>query len=635
MRNSRKKIAVFSAGIFGVYIFLRAAAKRRAEGRDVDADNPYIHTACQGKEQKEYRRKAQKVCQSREQGECCRQEEQSRRHVYECRIKPAIDRLLSFCGLLLLSPVFVFISVAIVIDDPGPVFFTQKRVGKNKQFFMLHKFRSMKRKTPHDIPTHQLADPGQYITRVGKFLRKYSLDELPQIWDIFRGRMSIIGPRPALWNQADLVEERDRYGANDILPGLTGWAQINGRDELEIGDKARLDGEYVKELKRGGSKALFFDLKCFWRTVASVLDSDGVVEGGTGELKKAVQEKGAAAVSGDETADRTGAGSSMGAADAGFEDYGHLKRFNIDIGEENKKRVLITGAGSYIGESFEAYAKEHYPENFTVDTVDMREPGWRNRDFSAYDVVFHVAGIAHADVGKVSEEEKQKYYAVNRDLAIETAEKAKAEGVGQFVFMSSMIIYGDSAPYGKEWVIDETTAPAPANFYGDSKWQGEQGVRKLASGSFRTAVLRPPMIYGKGSKGNYPLLAKIARRLPIFPDVENRRSMLYIDNLCEFLCKLMLSGEGGVYFPQNGEYTRTSEMVRMIAGADGKKIWVTKLLTPGIVAGSHVPGKMSGLVNKAFGNAVYSQELSVYEGLEYRKYGLEESIILTEVMDAS
>lgn len=345
MRNSRKKIAAFSAGIFGVYIFLRAAAKRRAEGRDVDADNPYIHTACQEKEQKEYLRKAQKVCQSLEQEEGCRQEEQSRRHVYECRIKPAIDRLLSFCGLLLLSPVFVLISAAIVIDDPGPVLFTQKRVGKNKQFFMLHKFRSMKRKTPHDVPTHQLSDPEQYITRVGKFLRKYSLDELPQIWDIFRGRMSIIGPRPALWNQADLVAERDRYGANDILPGLTGWAQINGRDELEIGDKARLDGEYVKELRQGGIKALFFDLKCFWRTVASVLESEGVVEGGTGELKKAMPEnigeqKGqrAGRLPGkrrrEKTKGRKGDGSSLSAEDAVFEDYGHLKYFDIDLSEK-------------------------------------------------------------------------------------------------------------------------------------------------------------------------------------------------------------------------------------------------------------------------------------------------------------
>ncbi|MCM1326741.1 MAG: sugar transferase [Bacteroidales bacterium] len=206
--------------------------------------------------------------------------------VYEKKIKRMMDKGLSFAGLLILAPIYGIISLAIFMDDPGPVLFTQKRVGKNKEFFMLHKFRSMKMKTPHDVPTHQLENPEQYITRVGKFIRKYSLDELPQIWDIFVGNMSIIGPRPALWNQDDLVAERDKYGANDILPGLTGWAQINGRDELEIADKAKLDGVYVEHLRQGGIKALFFDVKCFLGTIGSVLGSDGVVEGGTGELHK-------------------------------------------------------------------------------------------------------------------------------------------------------------------------------------------------------------------------------------------------------------------------------------------------------------------------------------------------------------
>ena len=200
--------------------------------------------------------------------------------------KRSLDALLSFCGLLALSPLLLGISLAIVLDDPGPVLFTQKRVGENKRYFKLHKFRSMKMSTPHDVPTHMLEDPEQYITRVGKFLRKHSLDELPQIWDIFLGNMSVIGPRPALWNQDLLIAERDRYGANDIRPGLTGWAQINGRDELEIPDKARLDGEYAGTLKKGGAAAFLFDCRCFIGTVFSVARGAGVVEGGTGSIKK-------------------------------------------------------------------------------------------------------------------------------------------------------------------------------------------------------------------------------------------------------------------------------------------------------------------------------------------------------------
>ena len=199
---------------------------------------------------------------------------------YEKYIKRAIDIALSLGGLIVLSPVLLIVSVAIFVDDPGPVIFTQKRIGKNKQYFKLHKFRSMKMCTPHDKPTHMLENPEQFITKVGKFIRAHSIDELPQIWDIFIGNMSIVSPRPALWNQDLLVAERDKYGANDVKPGLTGWAQINGRDAIEIPDKARLDGEYVK------NKSFRFDLKCFIGTFASVLRSDGVVEGGTGELKK-------------------------------------------------------------------------------------------------------------------------------------------------------------------------------------------------------------------------------------------------------------------------------------------------------------------------------------------------------------
>lgn len=199
--------------------------------------------------------------------------------MYNNFFKRIIDFTLSLIGAVILIPVFLIIAVAVYIDDPGPIFFKQKRVGKGKTTFMLHKFRSMKVKTP-DVPTHLLTNPEQYITKVGRFLRKTSLDELPQVYDILCGKMSIIGPRPALWNQDDLIEERDLYGANDVKPGLTGWAQINGRDELPIDVKAKFDGEYVEKM------SFWFDVKCFFGTIISVLKSDGVVEGGTGEMKK-------------------------------------------------------------------------------------------------------------------------------------------------------------------------------------------------------------------------------------------------------------------------------------------------------------------------------------------------------------
>ena len=194
--------------------------------------------------------------------------------------KRALDLLLSGLGLIVLSPLFLIISIAIKAEDPGPVFFRQKRVGIHKTYFNIVKFRSMRQDTPHDMPTHLLNDPQRWITKTGRFLRKTSLDELPQIAQIFTGKMSVIGPRPALWNQYDLIAQRDRYGANDITPGLTGWAQVNGRDELEIEEKARLDGEYAQNISFG------MDMKIFWMTVKNVLRGSGVVEGGPKEMKK-------------------------------------------------------------------------------------------------------------------------------------------------------------------------------------------------------------------------------------------------------------------------------------------------------------------------------------------------------------
>lgn len=200
--------------------------------------------------------------------------------MYKNYVKRIIDLILSITGAIVLSPVFIVLVVAIKLDSKGPILFKQKRVGINKTHFMIYKFRTMSIDTPKDCPTHLLENPDQYITKVGKFMRKTSLDELPQIFNIISGKMSVIGPRPALWNQYDLIDERDKYKANDIRPGLTGWAQINGRDELEIDVKSKLDGDYVKQM------SFMFDVKCFIGTIVSVLKKDGVVEGGTGELNK-------------------------------------------------------------------------------------------------------------------------------------------------------------------------------------------------------------------------------------------------------------------------------------------------------------------------------------------------------------
>ncbi len=199
--------------------------------------------------------------------------------------KRLIDIILSGVGIIVLAPFMVVIAILIKLESPGPVLFRQKRIGLHKKTFPIMKFRTMRIDTPKDTPTHMLANPEQYITKVGRFLRKTSLDELPQILNILKGDMAVIGPRPALWNQDDLVAERDKYGANDVLPGLTGWAQINGRDELEIPVKAKLDGEYVEKM------SLLFDLKCFFGTIASIFKHDGVVEGGTGELHRQEQDK--------------------------------------------------------------------------------------------------------------------------------------------------------------------------------------------------------------------------------------------------------------------------------------------------------------------------------------------------------
>ncbi|WP_217947095.1 sugar transferase [Faecalibaculum rodentium] len=539
----------------------------------------------------------------------------SNQDFYVSVVKRGLDKALAFGGLVVLSPVLAGIALAIKLEDPGPVLFTQKRVGENKKFFKLHKFRSMKMDTPHDVPTHMLENPNQYITKVGKFLRAHSLDELPQIWDIFLGNMSVIGPRPALWNQNKLTALRDQYGANNIKPGLTGWAQINGRDEIELEEKARLDGEYVR------NAGLAMDAKCFLGSIHVFGKDDSVVEGGTGAKKDIGSRHYIDGKSDEELIGNIGFGEP------------------VKVDTDRKVKILIVGKESYIGQSLESYADKYYPENFTIDTVDTLPSAsgpaeWETADFSCYDVVFHVAGLAHADVGKVSEEIKEKYYQVNTDLAINVAKKAKSQGVGKFIFMSSMIVYGESAPIGTDKVITADSVPNPANYYGDSKLQADVAIRGLSDKEFKVIVLRPPMIYGKGSKGNYPKLSKIAKSIPIFPNIQNQRSMLYIENLCEFLCQILLVQYIGtnsiVLFPQNSEWVQTSQMVKEVAKVWGKNICLIRTLGTIVFFGSKLSGRVSDLINKAFGSSCYQHELSIYDGINYQIIDIRESINRTE-----
>jgi len=288
------------------------------------------------------------------------------------------------------------------------------------------------------------------------------------------------------------------------------------------------------------------------------------------------------------------------------------------------KRILITGKDSYIGNSVKNWlmsSEQHY----IIDEVCVKDNDWQGMNFSNYDAVFHVAGIAHSDTGKATEEIKMLYYKVNTDLTIEVAKKAKLEGVCQFIFMSSMIVYGDNAPFGIRSRITKDTTPNPDNFYGDSKWQAEIGLVALKSDDFQIAIIRPPMVYGKDSKGNYPRLAKLAQKLPLFPDVDNERSMLHIDNLCEFIRLVITYVEDGIFHPQNAQYVKTSDLVVEIAAVHGKKIRLTRFFNPFL----KILGRQLGIVNKVFGNLSYDMALSEYKD-DYRIRDFRESIELTE-----
>lgn len=298
-----------------------------------------------------------------------------------------------------------------------------------------------------------------------------------------------------------------------------------------------------------------------------------------------------------------------------------MRRINEEL---NLKNILITGAGSFVGTTVQRHL-ETFPDKYKVTAVGTKNGEWKELDFSQFNVVYHVAGLAHSDVGKVSEETKKLYYAVNCDLAVDVAKKAKTEGVKQFIFMSSAIVYGDSAPIGEEKMIGRDTPYQPANFYGDSKVQAEKGLLPLQDEKFKVVILRCPMIYGKEGKGNFPILEKMAQKMTLFPKVDNKRSMLYVGNLAEFVRLMIENEESGVFWPCNREWSNTSELVRMIADAHGKRIrlipgfgWVLKGL-------SHV----TGYVNKAFGNLAYEEGLGDYKA-EYRLYTLEASIKETE-----
>ena len=284
---------------------------------------------------------------------------------------------------------------------------------------------------------------------------------------------------------------------------------------------------------------------------------------------------------------------------------------------KNIKNILITGRNSYIGTSLENWLMRE-PDKYKVDTVDMKDRSWKEKDFSSYDVVFHVAGIAHI---KETSDNQNLYYKVNRDLAYETAQKAKQDGVEQFIFLSSMSVYGI-----EQGVIDKNTPLTPNSAYGKSKIEAEKLINKLKDDSFTVATLRPPMVYGNGCRGNYPRLVGLALKTPIFPKVDNKRSMIYIDNLSEFVKRLIDNRSGGLFFPQNADYVNTSEMVRIIAEVHGKRVVMTKLFNP-LLRLLNV-----STVNKVFGDLVYDMSMSNYVS-DYRVCGFRESVKKTEQRD--
>ena len=345
--------------------------------------------------------------------------------------------------------------------------------------------------TPRDTATHLLRDPGRYITPVGAFLRRSSLDELPQFFNVLKGDMSIVGPRPALYNQYDLIAAREAAGVNAVRPGITGWAQINGRDELPIPVKVQFDREYVENL------SLKMDARCFFRHHM------------------------------------------VGAA-------GRRRARGAERGARKVRKVLVAGRNSFIGTAVERRLAE-FDGAYETLALDMHGDAWKAFDFSPFDCVVHVAGVAHVSP---KPELRPVYEAVNRDLAVACGRRAREMGVRQFVFLSSAIVFGAAAPAGQNREIGPETSPSPEGAYGRSKLEAEHGLRALEDGRFRVAILRPMMVFGRGCKGNYNQLAAIARRAPFFPALANRRGVVYIDDLAELIRRLIDAGEGGTFHPR-------------------------------------------------------------------------------------
>ncbi|WP_265455625.1 NAD-dependent epimerase/dehydratase family protein [Enterococcus sp. HY326] len=284
------------------------------------------------------------------------------------------------------------------------------------------------------------------------------------------------------------------------------------------------------------------------------------------------------------------------------------------------KKILITGEKSYIGDSFIKWAESN-KNNFQIDVISVRGNDWRDKDFSCYDSIFHVAGIAHADVSNVNNATKELYYKINCDLAVEVANKYKkdlSDKSGQFIYMSSIIVYGEENRLKKDQVITDRTIPRPSNFYGDSKLQAEKNLLPLNEESFKMVILRPPMIYGPKSKGNFPQLVKLAEKIPIFPQINNRRSMLFIDNLFLFLEDIIENFKDGVFFPQNDEYVNTSYLVKLISTEKGKKIFITRLLNGFVILLCMFPGKIGKLSNKVFGNLCYEKKANHLQLIDFR-----------------